>query len=136
MLGSMLAGTAEAPGDIVVVGGKQYKRYRGMGSMGAMQGRGLSGEKRSYSKDRYFQADVKSEDKLVPEGIEGRVPFRGSIDAIAHQLVGGLRAAMGYCGAQTIEELKKAQFVRITGAGLRESHPHDIQQTVEAPNYH
>ena len=136
MLGSMLAGTAEAPGDIVVVGGKQYKRYRGMGSMGAMQGRGLSGEKRSYSKDRYFQADVKSEDKLVPEGIEGRVPFRGPIDAIAHQLVGGLRAAMGYCGAQTIEELKKAQFVRITGAGLRESHPHDIQQTVEAPNYH
>ncbi|MGX0118503.1 IMP dehydrogenase [Corynebacterium otitidis] len=135
MLGSMLAGTAEAPGDIVVVGGKQYKRYRGMGSMGAMQGRGLSGEKRSYSKDRYFQADVKSEDKLVPEGIEGRVPFRGPIDAIAHQLVGGLRAAMGYCGAQTIEELKKAQFVRITGAGLRESHPHDIQQTVEAPNY-
>ncbi|MHD0032436.1 IMP dehydrogenase [Corynebacterium diphtheriae] len=136
MLGSMLAGTAEAPGDIVVVGGKQYKRYRGMGSMGAMQGRGLSGEKRSYSKDRYFQADVKSEDKLVPEGIEGRVPFRGSIDAITHQLVGGLRAAMGYTGSATINDLWNARFVQITSAGLKESHPHHIQQTVEAPNYH
>lgn len=136
MLGSMLAGTTEAPGDIVVVGGKQYKRYRGMGSMGAMQGRGLTGEKRSYSKDRYFQADVKSEDKLVPEGIEGRVPFRGSIDTIMHQIVGGLRAAMGYTGSATIPELQKARFVQITTAGLRESHPHDITQTVEAPNYH
>lgn len=136
MLGSMLAGTAEAPGEIVVVAGKQYKRYRGMGSLGAMQGRGLSGEKRSYSKDRYFQADVKSEDKLVPEGIEGRVPFRGSIEAITHQLVGGLRAAMGYTGSASIQELHQARFVRITGAGLRESHPHDIQQTVKAPNYH
>lgn len=136
MLGSMLAGTAEAPGDIVVVGGKQYKRYRGMGSMGAMQGRGLSGEKRSYSKDRYFQADVRSEDKLVPEGIEGRVPFRGSIDAITHQLVGGLRAAMGYTGSATINDLWNARFVQITSAGLKESHPHHIQQTVEAPNYH
>ncbi|APT88321.1 inosine-5-monophosphate dehydrogenase [Corynebacterium frankenforstense DSM 45800] len=136
MLGSMLAGTAEAPGDIVVVGGKQYKRYRGMGSMGAMQGRGLTGEKRSYSKDRYFQADVKSEDKLVPEGVEGRVPFRGGIDAITHQLVGGLRAAMGYTGSANITALHDARFVQITGAGLRESHPHDIQQTVKAPNYH
>lgn len=136
MLGSMLAGTAEAPGEIVVVGGKQYKRYRGMGSLGAMQGRGLTGEKRSYSKDRYFQADVKSEDKLVPEGIEGRVPFRGSIDAITHQLVGGLRAAMGYTGSASIAQLHDARFVQITGAGLRESHPHDIQQTVKAPNYH
>ncbi|KQB87462.1 IMP dehydrogenase [Corynebacterium lowii] len=136
MLGSMLAGTTEAPGDIVVVGGKQYKRYRGMGSMGAMQGRGLTGEKRSYSKDRYFQADVKSEDKLVPEGIEGRVPFRGSIDTITHQIVGGLRAAMGYTGSATIPDLQKARFVQITTAGLRESHPHDITQTVEAPNYH
>ncbi|AFM06787.1 IMP dehydrogenase [Corynebacterium pseudotuberculosis] len=136
MLGSMLAGTAEAPGEIVVVGGKQYKRYRGMGSMGAMQGRGLSGEKRSYSKDRYFQADVKSEDKLVPEGIEGRVPFRGSIEAITHQLVGGLRASMGYTGSATINDLWNARFVQITSAGLRESHPHHIQQTVEAPNYH
>ncbi|WKD56930.1 Inosine-5'-monophosphate dehydrogenase [Corynebacterium capitovis DSM 44611] len=135
MLGSMLAGTREAPGDIVVVGGKQYKRYRGMGSMGAMQGRGLTGEKRSYSKDRYFQADVTSEDKLVPEGIEGRVPYRGELDAITHQIVGGLRAAMGYTGSASIDELKTKQFVQITSAGLRESHPHDITQTVEAPNY-
>ncbi|MDY5785762.1 IMP dehydrogenase, partial [Corynebacterium sp.] len=135
MLGSMLAGTKEAPGDIVVVGGKQYKRYRGMGSMGAMQGRGLSGEKRSFSKDRYFQADVTSEEKLVPEGIEGRVPYRGEIDAITHQIVGGLRAAMGYTGSASIEELQTRQFVQITTAGLRESHPHDITQTVEAPNY-
>ncbi len=136
MLGSMLAGTTEAPGDVVVVGGKQYKRYRGMGSMGAMQGRGLTGEKRSFSKDRYFQADVRSEDKLVPEGIEGRVPFRGSIDAITHQLVGGLRASMGYTGSATIAELQTKQFVQISTAGLKESHPHHIQQTVEAPNYH
>lgn len=135
MLGSMLAGTTEAPGDVVVVGGKQYKRYRGMGSMGAMQGRGLTGEKRSFSKDRYFQADVTSEDKLVPEGIEGRVPFRGDIDAITHQIVGGLRAAMGYTGSASIAELQTKQFVQITTAGLRESHPHDITQTVAAPNY-
>lgn len=136
MLGSLLAGTAEAPGDTVVVNGKQYKMYRGMGSLGAMQGRGLSGEKRSFSKDRYFQADVKSEEKLVPEGIEGRVPFRGPIDSITHQLVGGLRAAMGYTGSATVEQLQEAQFVQITAAGLRESHPHDIQMTVEAPNYY
>ncbi|WP_278756012.1 IMP dehydrogenase [Corynebacterium stationis] len=135
MLGSMFAGTLEAPGDIVIVGGKQYKRYRGMGSMGAMQGRGLSGEKRSYSKDRYFQADVRSEDKLVPEGVEGKVPYRGEIGQITHQIVGGLRAAMGYTGSATIEELKTKQFVRITTAGLAESHPHHLQQTVEAPNY-
>ena len=135
MLGSMLAGTTEAPGDIVVVQGKQYKRYRGMGSMGAMQGRGLTGEKRSYSKDRYFQADVKSEDKLVPEGVEGRVPFRGDIDAIVHQIVGGLRASMGYTGSATLAELKTKQFVQITAAGLKESHPHHLQQIVEAPNY-
>lgn len=135
MLGSMFAGTLEAPGDIVIVGGKQYKRYRGMGSMGAMQGRGLSGEKRSYSKDRYFQADVRSEDKLVPEGVEGKVPYRGEIGAITHQIVGGLRASMGYTGSATIDELKTKQFVRITTAGLAESHPHHLQQTVEAPNY-
>ena len=135
MLGSMLAGTTESPGDIVVVQGKQYKRYRGMGSMGAMQGRGLSGEKRSYSKDRYFQADVRSEDKLVPEGVEGRVPFRGDIDAIVHQIVGGLRASMGYTGSATLAELKTKQFVQITAAGLKESHPHHLQQIVEAPNY-
>ncbi len=136
MLGSMLAGTAEAPGDTITINGKQYKRYRGMGSMGAMQGRGLSGEKRSYSKDRYFQADVRSEEKLVPEGIEGRVPFRGSIESIIHQQVGGLRAAMGYTGSATIADLQRARFVQITSAGLKESHPHHIQQTVEAPNYH
>lgn len=135
MLGSMLAGTDETPGETVTIAGKQYKRYRGMGSMGAMQGRGLTGEKRSYSKDRYFQADVKSEDKLVPEGIEGRVPVRGSIETLLHQHVGGLRAAMGYTGAATIADLHKARFVQITGAGLRESHPHDVQGIVEAPNY-
>lgn len=135
MLGSMLAGTDETPGETVTIAGKQYKRYRGMGSMGAMQGRGLTGEKRSYSKDRYFQADVKSEDKLVPEGIEGRVPVRGSIETLLHQHVGGLRAAMGYTGAATVADLHKARFVQITGAGLRESHPHDVQGIVEAPNY-
>jgi len=135
MLGSMFAGTTEAPGDIVVYQGKQYKRYRGMGSMGAMQGRGLSGEKRSYSKDRYFQADVRSEDKLVPEGVEGRVPFRGEIDAIVHQIIGGLRASMGYTGSATLAELKTKRFVQITAAGLKESHPHHLQQIAEAPNY-
>ena len=135
MLGSMFAGTTEAPGDIVVVNGKQYKRYRGMGSMGAMQGRGLSGEKRSYSKDRYFQADVKSEDKLVPEGVEGRVPFRGDMDAIVHQIIGGLRASMGYTGSANLDELKTKRFVQITAAGLKESHPHHLQQIIEAPNY-
>lgn len=135
MLGSMLAGTEETPGETVTINGKQYKRYRGMGSLGAMQGRGLTGEKRSYSKDRYFQADVKSEEKLVPEGIEGRVPFRGSVEQVIHQQVGGLRAAMGYTGAGTVAQLQKARFVQITGAGLRESHPHDVQGIIEAPNY-
>lgn len=133
MLGSLLAGTDEAPGDITYVGGKQYKTYRGMGSLGAMQSRGLA---KSYSKDRYFQDDVLREDKLVPEGIEGRVPYRGTVASVVHQLVGGLRASMGYVGAATIEELQqKGKFVRITAAGLRESHPHDIQMTIEAPNY-
>ena len=133
MLGSLLAGCAEAPGEIVFVNGKQFKQYRGMGSLGAMQSRG---EARSYSKDRYFQDDVLSDDKLVPEGIEGQVPYRGPFAAVAHQLVGGLRAAMGYSGAATIPELKaKGRFVRITAAGLRESHPHDVQVTSEAPNY-
>ena len=133
MLGSLLAGTAESPGDLIFVNGKQFKSYRGMGSLGAMQGRG---EGRSYSKDRYFQDDVLSEDKLVPEGIEGRVPVRGPLNTVIHQLVGGLRAAMGYTGAATIEDLQRAQFVRITAAGLKESHPHDITMTVEAPNYY
>ena len=133
MLGSLLAGTDEAPGDITFVGGKQFKTYRGMGSLGAMQSRG---EAKSYSKDRYFQDDVLREDKLVPEGIEGRVPYRGTVAAVAHQLVGGLRASMGYVGAESIDELqKRGKFVRITAAGLRESHPHDIQMTIEAPNY-
>jgi IMP dehydrogenase len=133
MLGSLLAGTDEAPGDITFVGGKQYKTYRGMGSLGAMQSRGLA---KSYSKDRYFQDDVLREDKLVPEGIEGRVPYRGSVASVVHQLVGGLRASMGYVGAGTIPELQqRGKFIRITAAGLRESHPHDVQMTIEAPNY-
>src|SRR6202171_720928 len=132
MLGSLLAGTAEAPGELIFVNGKQFKSYRGMGSLGAMQGRGAA---KSYSKDRYFQDDALSEDKLVPEGIEGRVPFRGPLSTVIHQLTGGLRAAMGYTGAATIEALQQAQFVQITAAGLKESHPHDITMTVEAPNY-
>ena len=133
MIGSLLAGTDEAPGDITFVGGKQFKTYRGMGSLGAMQSRG---EAKSYSKDRYFQDDVLREDKLVPEGIEGRVPYRGSVASVTHQLIGGLRASMGYVGAESIDELQeKGKFVRITAAGLRESHPHDIQMIAEAPNY-
>jgi IMP dehydrogenase len=132
MLGSLLAGTAEAPGDLVLVGGKQFKTYRGMGSLGAMQSRG---EAKAYSKDRYAQDDILSDDKLVPEGIEGRVPFRGPLSQVVHQLIGGLRAGMGFTGASTIPELQKAQLVRITAAGLKESHPHDITMTAEAPNY-
>jgi len=132
MLGSLLAGCDESPGELIFINGKQYKSYRGMGSLGAMQSRGQA---RSYSKDRYFQDDVLSDDKLVPEGIEGQVPYRGPLAAVAHQLLGGLRAAMGYVGATDIAGLQQAQFVRITAAGLKESHPHDIQMTVEAPNY-
>jgi IMP dehydrogenase len=132
MLGSLLAGCEESPGEMVFVNGKQYKMYRGMGSLGAMRNRERG---KSYSKDRYFQDDVLREDKLIPEGIEGQVPFRGPLSAVADQLVGGLRMAMGYCGARTIEELKEARFVQITAAGLKESHPHDVQMTVEAPNY-
>jgi IMP dehydrogenase len=128
MAGSLLAGTDESPGDVVVAQGERYKEYRGMGSLGAMKARG-------YSKDRYFQGDVEDVDKLVPEGIEGRVPYKGPIGIVLNQLVGGLRQAMGYCGAPTIEDLKHARFVRITGAGLRESHPHDIAITKDAPNY-
>ena len=134
MLGSLLAGCEEAPGDVVFVNGKQYKSYRGMGSLGAMQSRGQG---RSYSKDRYFQDDVLSDDKLVPEGIEGMVPYRGPLSIVAHQLTGGLRASMGYSGASSIPQLhEKGRFVRITAAGLKESHPHDVVMTVEAPNYH
>jgi IMP dehydrogenase len=133
MLGSLLAGCEEAPGDVVFVNGKQYKAYRGMGSLGAMRSRGT---RASFSRDRYFQDDVLSDDKLVPEGIEGMVAYRGPLGAVAHQLIGGLRAAMGYSGASTIPELHaKGSFVRITAAGLRESHPHDVQMTIEAPNY-
>ncbi|MDP9885689.1 IMP dehydrogenase [Sinomonas atrocyanea] len=133
MLGSLLAGTAEAPGDLVFMNGKQFKAYRGMGSLGAMQTRGKN---TSYSKDRYFQADVPTDEKLIPEGIEGQVPYRGPLSAVAHQLIGGLRQTMFYVGAHTIDELKaKGKFVRITSAGLKESHPHDIMMTVEAPNY-
>ncbi len=133
MLGSLLAGCEESPGDVVVVNGKPYKQYRGMGSLGAMQTRAQG---RSFSKDRYFQNDVLSDDKLVPEGIEGQVPYRGSVANVTHQLVGGLRAAMGYAGSANIQELQSnGRLVRITAAGLRESHPHDVQITVEAPNY-
>ncbi len=128
MLGSMLAGTDEAPGDVVFANGERFKEYRGMGSLGAMRAR-------SFSKDRYFQGDVEDVEKLVPEGIEGRVPYKGPIATVLHQIVGGLRQSMGYCGAPTIEALQGARFVRITGAGLRESHPHDITITKDAPNY-
>ncbi len=133
MVGGLLAGTDEAPGDVTYVNGKQYKTYRGMGSMGAMSARG---SKQSYSKDRYFQDDVLREDKLVPEGVEGQVPYRGTVPTVVHQLMGGLRASMGYVGAATIQELlDRGKFVRITAAGLRESHPHDLHQIIEAPNY-
>jgi IMP dehydrogenase len=128
MAGSLLAGTDESPGEVVLHQGERFKEYRGMGSLGAMRARGSS-------RDRYFQGDVEDVEKLVPEGIEGRVPYKGPLAGILHQLVGGLRQAMGYCGAATIEEMKRAQFVRITAAGLRESHPHDVTITKEAPNY-
>ena len=132
MVGSLLAGCEESPGELVFVNGKQFKSYRGMGSLGAMESR----SKKSFSKDRYFQAEVASDDKLVPEGIEGQVPYRGPLSSVLHQLVGGLRQTMGYVGAATIDEMEsKGRFVRITSAGLKESHPHDIQMTVEAPNY-
>jgi len=132
MIGSLLAGCDESPGDLIFVNGKQFKTYRGMGSIGAMASRG----KKSFSKDRYFQADVASDDKIVPEGIEGQVAYRGPLSAVAHQLIGGLHQSMFYVGARTIPELQeRGQFVRITSAGLKESHPHDIQMTVEAPNY-
>ncbi|MDO5701649.1 MAG: IMP dehydrogenase [Bowdeniella nasicola] len=132
MLGSLLAGCEESPGELVFVNGKQYKHYRGMGSLGAMASRGRV----SYSKDRYFQADVSSDDKIVPEGIEGQVPYRGPLSAVAYQLIGGLHQSMFYVGAHDIAELKdRGRFVRITSAGLKESHPHDVQMTIEAPNY-
>lgn len=133
MLGSLLAGTDESPGDLVFVDGKQFKHYRGMGSLGALQRRG---EKTSYSRDRYFQADVPSDEQLIAEGIEGQVPYRGPLGSVVYQLLGGLRQSMFYTGAATIDELKiRGKFVRITAAGLKESHPHDIHRVVEAPNY-
>jgi IMP dehydrogenase len=129
MLGSLLAGVDESPGEVVLHQGERYKEYRGMGSMGAMKAR-------SFSKDRYFQGDVVDTDKLVPEGIEGRVAYKGPVSNVIHQLMGGLRAAMGYTGSATVADLQAhARFVRITNAGLRESHPHDITITKEAPNY-
>jgi IMP dehydrogenase len=132
MLGSLLAGCEETPGELMFINGKQFKSYRGMGSLGAMQSRG---QQRSYSKDRYGQDDVLSDDKLVPQGVEGQVPYRGLLAGVVHQLVGGLQAGMGFAGARTIPEMQQAQLIRITSAGLKESHPHDIQMTVEAPNY-
>ncbi|MBV6696489.1 IMP dehydrogenase [Kitasatospora aureofaciens] len=133
MLGSLLAGCEESPGELLFINGKQYKSYRGMGSLGAMQSRGQA---RSFSKDRYFQGEVTSDEKLIAEGIEGQVQYRGPLSAVLYQLVGGLRQTMGYVGAATIAEMEsKGRFVRITSAGLKESHPHDIQMTVEAPNY-
>ncbi|WP_017610658.1 IMP dehydrogenase [Nocardiopsis xinjiangensis] len=129
MLGSLLAGVEESPGELIFINGKQFKAYRGMGSLGAMRGR-------SFSKDRYAQAEVSSEDKLIPEGIEGQVPYRGRLSAVAHQLTGGLHQSMWYAGTRTVPELtERGQLMRITSAGLRESHPHDIKMTVEAPNY-
>jgi len=127
MIGSMFAGTEEAPGEVILYQGRSYKSYRGMGSVGAM---------RSGSSDRYFQDDEDVEDKLVPEGIEGRVPYKGPMSAIVHQMIGGIRSSMGYCGAADIETMRnEATFVRVTGAGMRESHVHDVQMTKEAPNY-
>jgi IMP dehydrogenase len=127
MIGSLFAGTDEAPGEVILYQGRSYKVYRGMGSLGAM---------RAGSKDRYFQAEVASESKMVPEGIEGRVPYRGSLSQSIYQLIGGVRAGMGYCGCRNIEELRnKARFVRVTASGLRESHVHDVIITKEAPNY-
>ena len=134
MLGSLLAGCDESPGELVTIDGRQYKTYRGMGSLGAMQSRG---EKKSYSKDRYMQDDVLAEDKLVPEGIEGKVIYRGPVSAVVHQLVGGLRSGMGYAGAPTIRTLQRhGRLIQITAAGLQESHPHDVLHVADAPNYY
>ncbi len=133
MLGSLLAGCEESPGELIEISGVKYKAYRGMGSLGAMQSRG---EQKSYSKDRYMQDDVLSEDKLVPEGIEGKVAFRGSVAEVVHQLVGGLRSGMGYAGAPDIETLRReGRLIQITAAGLQESHPHDVAHVADAPNY-
>jgi IMP dehydrogenase len=126
MIGSMLAGTEESPGETIIFEGRKFKSYRGMGSLEAMQ---------HGSKDRYFQDAEDDIKKLVPEGISGRVPFKGSVMEVMHQIIGGLRAGMGYCGAANIEQLQEAKFIRITNAGIKESHPHDVVITREAPNY-
>ena len=126
MIGSLVAGTEESPGETIILNGRKFKTYRGMGSLEAME---------NGSKDRYFQSDVTELKKLVPEGIAGRVPYKGTVQEVIYQLVGGLRSGMGYCGAATIEALHNAKFTRITNAGVLESHPHDITITSEAPNY-
>ena len=126
MIGSLIAGTEESPGETIIFNGRKFKSYRGMGSLEAME---------NGSKDRYFQSGVVEAKKLVPEGISGRVPYKGTVQEILYQLVGGLRSGMGYCGAPTIERLHEAKFNRITNSGILESHPHDITITSEAPNY-
>jgi IMP dehydrogenase len=126
MIGSLLAGTEEAPGEMIIYEGRKFKTYRGMGSLEAME---------DGSKDRYFQDTEDDLKKLVPEGISGRVPYKGLVSEVLYQLVGGLKAGMGYCGARKIADMKDAKFVRITAAGVRESHPHDVHITREAPNY-
>ncbi len=128
MIGSLVAGTEESPGETIIFNGRKFKSYRGMGSLEAM-------EQKNGSKDRYFQGDTKEAKKLVPEGIAGRVPYKGTVQEVVYQMVGGLRSGMGYCGAQSIEKLHDAKFTRITNAGVMESHPHDIAITSEAPNY-
>ena len=128
MIGSLVAGTEESPGETIIYNGRKFKSYRGMGSLEAM------GQKNG-SKDRYFQGDTMDVKKLVPEGIAGRVPYKGTVQEVVYQLMGGLRSGMGYCGAATIERLHEAKFTRITNAGILESHPHDISITSEAPNY-
>ena len=133
MLGSLLAGCQESPGELIEISGLKYKSYRGMGSLGAMQSRG---EQKSYSKDRYMQDDVLSDDKLVPQGIEGKVAFRGNVEDVVHQLVGGLRSGMGFAGAPDIQTLRReGRLIQITTAGLHESHPHDVAHVADAPNY-
>jgi IMP dehydrogenase len=126
MVGSLVAGTEEAPGETILFNGRKFKSYRGMGSLEAME---------NGSKDRYFQGGVKEAKKLVPEGIAGRVPYKGTVQEVIYQLVGGLRSGMGYCGAANILELHNAKFTRITNAGVQESHPHEVIITSEAPNY-
>ncbi len=129
MLGSLLAGVEESPGELTMIGNRPMKRYRGMGSMGAMSAR-------SYSKDRYAQEHVGSPEKVVPEGVEGNVPYRGPLGEVLHQLVGGLRQSMGYCGAATIADMhERARFVRVSSTSMRESHPHDLTGVIDAPNY-